>query len=176
MAYSPYTGAGDVAHGSTDSGNPMKAGGKGSNALPTRVSNGQRTNLITDLWGRLLVSHIDPDMQVWKSFNAATQQTGADVWSPASGKKIAVTYLVVASYGTTTGKVVLWFGDTGDTTYSEGTDQVLWKGSFAPNANSKPGSIVAIPMSVFCTAADREIHITTDAAISIDVSVYGYEW
>ena len=35
---------GDVAAGVTDSGNPVKVGGYGSNAAPTAVSNGQRVN------------------------------------------------------------------------------------------------------------------------------------
>jgi hypothetical protein len=98
------------------------------------------------------------------------------VWSPASGKKIAVTYLAVSSYDTTGARVILWFGDNADTTYTAGTDQVLWAGSFAPSATSKPGLVISFATPVFCTTADRELHLTTDAAIDLDITVYGYEW
>src|SRR4030095_245382 len=37
--------AGDVAHDTGDSGNPVKVGGKAANALPTAVANNDRTNL-----------------------------------------------------------------------------------------------------------------------------------
>lgn len=168
--------AGDTAHDSADSGNPVKVGAKAANALPTAVANGDRANAIADLFGRILTAHIDPAMQVHKVVNVTTQQTGSDVWSPASGKKIAVTSVVIGSYGTTAGRVILWFGDNADTTYSAGTDQVLVAASFAPSASAKPGLVYTPAVPVFCTTADRELHLTTDAAISLDITVEGYEW
>lgn len=168
--------AGDVAHGSSDSGNPVKVGSEARSSLPTVVSSGQRADAISDLWGRLLVGHIDPAMQTHINKNYTTSQTGTDVWDPASGKKIAVTSLCVSSYGTTAGRVILWFGDNADTTFTQDTDQVLWAGSFAPSANSKPGVALSFNTPVFCTTADRELHITTDANISLDITIEGYEW
>ncbi len=168
--------AGDVAHGTTDGGNPVKIGLKAANAFPTAESNGDRVNGVGDLWGRQLTAHIDPAMFVSKSFNATTQQTGADVWTPASGKKIAVTSVVIGTYGTTAGRVILWFGDNADTTYTAGTDQLLLAFSTAPSSTSKPGLVFTPASPVFCTTADRELHITTDTGVSIDVAVHGYEW
>lgn len=168
--------AGDVAHDGGDSGNPVKTGSKAASSLPTAVSSGDRTNDISDLWGRKLIAHIDPAMQTWKSFNATSAQTGIDVWSPTSGKRIAVTSFQVSVYATTACRVILWFGDNADTTYTEGTDQALFKGSFAPSSSSKPGALPPLLTPAFCTTADRELHITTDAACSVDVVVYGYEF
>jgi hypothetical protein len=168
--------AGDIAHDAADSGNPVKVGAKAANALPTAVANNDRTNNISDLWGRQLTSHIDPAMQVNKAFNATTTQTGTDVWSPTSGKKIAVTSVVIGTYGTTAARLILWFGDNADTTYSAGTDQLLLAASFAPSATSKPGLVFTPAVPVFCTTADRELHCTTDAGISVDIAVSGYEW
>lgn len=167
---------GGVAHDAGDSGNPLKVGGKAANALPTAVANADRTDAIFDLFGRQLIAHLDPAMQANRSFNATSTQTGTDVWDPAGGKRIAVTTLIIGTYGTTAARVILWFGDNADTTYTEGTDQALFKASFAPSATAKPGAIVNFDPPAFCTTADRELHITTDAAISIDVTVYGYEW
>jgi len=168
--------AGDVAHDTADSGNPVKVGFKAVNALPTAVAANDRANAISDLWGRQLVSHIDPAQQVVRSFNATTTQTGTDVWDPTASTKIAITSIVIGSYGTTAARVILWFGDNADTTYTAGTDQLVLAASFAPSATVKPGLVFTPAFPIFCTTVNRELHITTDAGISIDVSVYGYEW
>lgn len=168
--------AGDVAHDGLDSGNPVKVGFKAANALPTAVSNADRSNGVSDLFGRQLTAHIDPAMFVSKSFNATSTQAGTDVWTPAAGKRIAVTSVVIGTYGTTAGRVILWFGDNADTTYTAGTDQLLLAFSTAPSATSKPGLVFTPNTPVFCTTADRELHITTDAAVSIDIAVHGYEY
>lgn len=167
---------GGTPHDSVDSGNPVKIGFKALSALPTATATADRANGISDLWGRQLVSHIDPAMQAWKSFNAISQQTGTDVWTPAGGKKIAITHILIGTYGTTAGRLILWFGANADTTYSEGTDQAIFKGSFAPGTNSKPGAVISFATPVFAVTADHEVHCTTDAALSIDITLMGYEF
>ena len=169
---------GTVAHDAADSGDPVKVGFKAVNALPTAVANGDRANGLADLFGRMLVAGLDPAMQVSKTVNVTTTQTGTDVWSPASGKRIAVTDITISAYGTTAGRVILWFGDNADTTYTAGTDQVLETASFAPSATVKSGlaKVYGALNPVFCTTADRELHLTTDAAMSLDITLRGYEW
>lgn len=166
---------GGTPHDSVDSGNPIKVGFKAASALPTAVASADRANGISDLFGRQLVSHIDPAMQIHKSFNATTQQTGSDVWTPTAGKKIVVTSVIVGTYGTTSGRLILWFGANADTTYSEGTDQVLLKASFAPSTTTQPGLVYCPPVPIFANTADHEIHCTTDAAMSLDITLVGYE-
>jgi hypothetical protein len=166
----------DVDHDAVDAGRPTKIGGKARTTLPAAVAANDRTDASFDTMGRQLVSHIDPAAQVWKSANYTSQQTGSTIWDPTSGKRIAITHLQVDSYGTVGGRIFLWFGDNADTTYTAGTDQPLFVGSHAPSTTSKPGALPPIPHPIFCTTADRELHITTDAGISLDVVVYGYEW
>jgi hypothetical protein len=113
--------------------------------------------------------------QVWKSYNTTTTATGAAIWTPGSGKKIAITHLTIGTYGTTAGRVILWFGGSADTTYSEGTDQPVFKGSFAPSASGTPGAILQPDTPIIAQTADHLLRITTDAAMSVDVVVYGYE-
>ena len=168
--------AGDVAHDTADSGNPVKIGFQAETTLPTAVANGDRTNGTADQFGRQLVTHISPGMQTWKSGNYTTTQTGVALWTPAAGKTVAVTYLAVSSYATTAGRVIVWFGASADTTYTAGTDQLVWAGSFAPSANSKPGAILTFNTPVFSANVDYVLRVTTDANISLDVSVYGYEF
>jgi hypothetical protein len=166
---------GNIAHDLADSGNPLKIGFRAEAALPTAVATDDRVNGIADVFGRQLVAHTDAGMQVWKSANYTTQQTGASIWTPSSGKKIAITYLAVSSYATTAARVIIWFGASADTTYTAGTDQLVWAGSFAPSANSRPGAIISLPYGISAVTADHQLRITTDAAISLDLTIYGYE-
>jgi hypothetical protein len=166
---------GNVAHDTADAGNPVKIGFQAETALPTAVANGDRVNGVADVFGRQLVNHIDAGMQVWKGANYTTQQTGTSMWTPSSTKKVVITYLSVASYATTAARVIIWFGAAGDTTYTAGTDQLVWAGSFAPSANAKPGAIISLPYGISAVTADHQLRITTDAAISLDITIYGYE-
>ena len=47
---------GNVAHGATDAGNPVKVGGKYFQATPTPVTNGQRVDAWFDAFGRQMVA------------------------------------------------------------------------------------------------------------------------
>lgn len=170
---------GGTAHDAVDSGNPVKVGAKAANALPTAVANNDRTHNISDLWGRVLTTHIDPGMQVAitkTAFNATTTQTGAAMWTPASGKRIAITSLVIGTYGTTAARVIIWIGASGDTTYTAGTDHAVVIASFAPSATVKPGLVFTPAVPIFSATADHVLKITTDAGISIDVTWSGYEF
>lgn len=166
---------GNVANDAPDTGNPVKIGFRAESALPTPVATDDRVNGIADVFGRQLIGTIDSAMQVWRSANYTTQQTGTAMWIPTATKKVVVTYLSIASYATTAARVIVWFGASGDTTYTAGTDQLVWAGSFAPSANARPGAIISLPFGIFAATADHQLRITTDAAISLDVAIYGYE-
>lgn len=171
------TSAGDIAHDAGDSGNPVKIGAKAiTTALPTAVSAADRANAISDEYGRVLVGHIAPGMQVHSNKTYTSQQTGTDVIDPGASKKIAVTSVVIGAYGTTAGRIILWFGDNADTTFTQDTDQVLMAVSYAPSSTSKPGTVYALNVPVFCNTADRELHVTSDAAVSFDLTVESYEY
>lgn len=121
-------------------------------------------------------SEIPTAAQVWKSFNATSAQTGAAIWTPASGNKIAIRYCQIGSYGTTAARVIIWAGTSGDTSYTEGTDQAVFKGSFAPSTTGTPGAILQPSKVIFVNTANNVLKVTTDAAISIDIVCYGYEF
>lgn len=166
----------DVAHDAADSGNPVKIGGKARTSVPTAVANADRTDSSFDPYGRILVGHIAPEWAVHKNKTYTSQQTGSTIWDPTAGKKIAVTSVVLGTYGTTSGRIIVWFGDNADTAFTQDTDQVLVAASFAPSTSSKPGLIYTPASPVFCTTADRELHVTSDAAISFDLTIEGYEF
>lgn len=170
------TPGGNVAHDAADSGNPVKMGAKASSGLPAEVSSADRVDLATDLNSRLLMAHITPAMQVKYPFRYTSAQTGTNLWDPTSGKRIAITHIILGSGATTAGRLILWFGANGDTTYTAGTDQLIFDLTFTPSASATPGAVLAFPVPIFCTTADYEVHVTTDAGLTIGGVVYGYEW
>ena len=164
----------DVAHDAADSGNPVKIGTKAASALPAAVATDDRANAISDLFGRLLTSHIDPAMQVWRSLNyTSAQTTPVNVWDPAAGKRIAITSVVVGSYGTTQGRFLLYF-DTTTGGYTAGTDQLVIGATLSPSSSATPGIVFTPPVPVVGTA-DYNLYVYTSAALSIDIAIHGYE-
>jgi hypothetical protein len=55
-----FTSAGDVAHDSADSGNPVKVGGVGRTTNPTAVADGDRANLYLDDLGKPVIYPFAP--------------------------------------------------------------------------------------------------------------------
>jgi hypothetical protein len=117
-----------------------------------------------------------PAQQGWKQVEATAAQAGTAIWTPASTKKIAITSLIIATGGTTAGVVTVWFGASGDTVYTQGTDQVVFRGEFAPSTTSRPGAIITYNTPVFAVTADHVLRYTTTTAMTIYITVYGFEF
>lgn len=110
-----------------------------------------------------------------KVVQTTTTQTGSDVWTPASGKKICITSYQIQAGGTTAGTIQVWFGANADTTYTRGTDLAIFDGEFAPSATLKPGVVQSGCWP--SQTADHEVHLTTSAAINpLTVNLWGYEY
>lgn len=109
-----------------------------------------------------------------KTAQYTTAQTGAALWTPASGKKLVIISYQIQVGGTTAGTMQLWFGASADTTYTRGTDLAIFDGEFAPSATNKPG---VVQSGVWlASAVDHVLRVTTSAAINpITVTVWGYE-
>lgn len=105
-----------------------------------------------------------------------TTQTGTALWTPATGKQVIVTSYQIQVGGTTAGTMQLWFGDSGDTTYTRGTDRAIFDGEFAPSATLKPGVVQNSPPHGWKGNADQVLRVTDSAAINpLTVNVWGYE-
>jgi hypothetical protein len=117
---------------------------------------------------------IRANVSVNKTVTQTSAQTGLAVWTPAAGKAVVITSLQIQSYGVTAGTAIVWFGGSGDTAYSRGTDFAIFDGEFAPTATNKPGVYVTFPTPIRGTA-DFVLRLTTTNAQSITVSVWGYE-
>ena len=109
-----------------------------------------------------------------KTAQYTSQQTGVALWTPASGKKIVAVSYQIQVGGTTAGDVQLWFGASGDTTYTRGTDLAVFDGEFAPSATLKPGVVHTGWWK--SSTNDHILRVTTSAAINpITVTVWGFE-
>jgi hypothetical protein len=113
-------------------------------------------------------------VSVNKNATYAAAQTGTALWTPAAGKAVVVTSVQIQSFGTTAGTAICWFGGSGDTTFTRGTDAAVFDGEFAPSATNKPGVIITFPTPVRGTA-DFVLRVTTTNAQSIIFNVWGYE-
>lgn len=109
-----------------------------------------------------------------KTAQYTTTQTGVALWTPASGKRIVITSYQIQVAGTVAGDVQLWFGASGDTAYTRGTDLAIFDGTFKPSATSAPG---VVQTGVWLAdAVDRVLRVTGSAAINpLTVTVWGYE-
>jgi hypothetical protein len=172
--------SGNKAHGAIDSttDSPVKIGafGHAGSYMDGAVSNGDRTHLRADRFGRLYSAHIDPNQFGWKAATYTTTQTGTSLWAPHDPLyRIAVTHVLVSIFGTTAGRLTLWFGASADTTYTEGTDQVIVDLDFVPSATIQYQVPIMFPHPVFSAVADDDrVKVTTSANLSVRLSVGGY--
>jgi hypothetical protein len=104
-----------------------------------------------------------------------TTQTGVTLWTPTAGRKFVISDLTISTGGTTAGIVTVWQGAAGDTTYTAGTDPVLFRGEFAPSATAKPGVVKSLTVPFVSSTTDHHLKVTTSAAMTLYIQVNGYE-
>jgi hypothetical protein len=170
----PWSVGGNVANDAADSGNPVKVGGRAITAWGTAITAADRSDFITDLYNRQIITFRPAELQ--KSFAPAqftTQQTSTMIWTPTSGKRIVVTSVIISTTGTTAGKITLYFG-TG--AYTPGTTQPVAVINFVPSATSNPGAIVALSDHVAALNVTTDLlKVTSSAAVTFDLTIHGYE-
>src|SRR5207237_3720237 len=114
--------AGDVAHDGVDSGNPVKVGGKAVSAEPSAVSAADRTNFITDLVGKLIISpYANPENFVSGAITTAMTGTTSTslIAAPAAGLRNYITQITVSNSHATVGTdVIIQDGSGGATLYT----------------------------------------------------------
>jgi hypothetical protein len=120
--------AGDIAAGSSDSGNPVKIGLKAAAASPTTLTAGQRANVLGDLWGRVYVrTGIQaPVASTWTQVhipNSATQATKSQASGGGNVRNVCTGFTVTFLAGSTAPSaatpltVAVIDGASGGTTY-----------------------------------------------------------
>lgn len=172
----------DSAVGATDTGVAALAKRLDTPATLTPASGDYVPLQVNSVGAQFVVSipHLglngDPFTYTWKRHTASTAQTGTAIWTPGGGKKVVVTLVQIGVGGTTAGTLTLWFGASGDTTYTAGTDQPIFEHEFAPSATLKPGVIIGNGTGIVgMGAADEILRITTTNSLTQTIVVHGYE-
>ncbi len=160
--------AGDVAHDSADSGNPVKIGAKAVSAEPAVVTANDRVNLIADLVGKLIVlPYSNPENFVSGAITTAMTGTTSTslIAAPASGLRNYITQITVSCAHATQGTDVIIQDGSGGTTLYTIPAAALYGGATVtfPVPLRQPTTATAI----FCA------NVTT--ASSTKVSASGYK-
>lgn len=160
--------AGDVAHDSADSGNPVKIGGKAVSSEPTAVANADRANLITDLVGKLItLPYANPENFVSGAITTAMTGTTSTslVAAPGSGLRNYITTIIVSNAHATVGTDIVIQDGSGGTTLLT-----------IPAAAVYGGAVINLPVPLRQPTTNTAIYcanVTTGA--STKVSAVGYK-
>lgn len=159
---------GAVAHDGVDTGNPQKIGGKATNVEPAAVSaTGDRTNLITDMVGKLIVlPYANPENFVSGAITSAMTGTTSTslIAAPASGLRNYITQITVSNAHATVGTdIAIQDGNGGATLYT------------IPAAAVYGGAVVTFPTPLRQTSTATAIfcaNVTTGASTKVSASGY----
>lgn len=163
--------------------NPLLTGGRASDAVVTPVSadNDSVAFWVSRRGAQFIaeVPHIALDGTPFTLVNKAVQlggsQVGTTVWTPAGGKKIAILSYDFTLAGTGAADVALWFGASGDATFSVGTDYSVLYANMVPSATISPG--VSRSGVWLAPTADYVLHYTMGSGLNNSyISVWGYEF
>ena len=170
--------SGPGAAASPTVGNPVRIGGRASNAIPTDVgADGDTTEFWTNRNGAPIgaqAPHVGLNGDPWSLVHEAAQYTGTQtstvLVAGGGSEKLVVTKVQIQVGGTTAGTLQLYFG-TG--AFARGTNRAIFDGEFAPSATLKPGVVMDGPFIAGTNGDD--LMVTTSAAINpLTINVWYY--
>ncbi|WP_142249751.1 hypothetical protein [Bradyrhizobium sp. UNPF46] len=158
------TPVGNVAHDGADSGAPIKVGGRARSSEVSAVSSDDRSDLITDLVGKLIVlPYANPENFLNGTTSAITDTTSTTaIGAQGAGIRIYVTSVIVTNSHATVGTFVKILDDT----------TIIWEGYAASLGG---GFTQSFPVPLRGTAnKDIKIQCVTTGA-NVIASVAGYK-
>ena len=153
--------AGDVAHGGTDAGSPVKIGMRAETTYITAVADAQRVDAIADVYGVQRVRADHP--RAWSlHYDGSTAQTDLTVQAaPGSGLSVYITDIVVSTGAATAMNIF----------FEESTTKIL--GPYYLEAVAGRGLAIHFSTPKKCTAATA-VTVTTSASIAQCIDVMGF--
>lgn len=162
------TATGSIAHDGADSGNPVKVGGRAVNAEIAAVANNDRSDLLTDLVGKLIVlPYANPENFVSGAITSAMTGTTSTslIAAPAAGLRNYITTIIVSNAHASVGTDVIIQDGSGGTTLLT-----------IPAASIYGGAVITLPTPLRQPTTATAIYcanVTTGA--STKVSAVGYK-
>ncbi|HEX5016500.1 MAG TPA: hypothetical protein VFX15_02815 [Actinomycetes bacterium] len=122
---------------------------------------------------RLPVPHASIGTPLSIGLATSSTQTSANLVAGTGGQRIYVTHLTIATAGTTSGRVSIYWG-TG--AFTAGTSPTLFDGEFKPSSTREAGVALVFPFPVGgASATGDNLRITTSAAMTIYVTGQCYK-
>jgi hypothetical protein len=110
-----------------------------------------------------------------KYLRVTAASTGVDLWDPGAGNKIGVRWLYVKWSGALACRITIWQGANADTTFTDGTDRVLFDADLVANDEGGAFLVWAPDAPWETTVDDEELHLTTSANKIVSITCGGYE-
>jgi len=98
---------GSVANGATDSGNPVKVGGKAYTASPTAVTNAQRSDFITDKVGKQVVVQSIRDLKGDQATTITSSTTETTIVTAVASTFLDLYGLIITNTSATATEVII---------------------------------------------------------------------
>lgn len=159
--------AGNVAHDGADSGNPVKVGARAINAEIAAVANNDRSDLLTDLVGKLItLPYANPENFVSGCISSAMTGTTSTslIGAPASGLRNYITQITVScSHATQGTDILIQDGNGGTTLY------------VIPAAAVYGGAVLTFPVPLRQPTTATAIYcanVTTGSSTKVSASGY----
>lgn len=159
--------AGTIDHDTADDGSPVKVGGRARSSEITPVANNDRTDLLTDLVGKLItLPYANPENFVSGAITSAMTGTTSTslIAAPASGLRNYITQITVSNaHGTVGTDVVIQDGSGGTTLYT------------IPAAALYGGAVLTFPVPLRQPTTATAIYcanVTTGASTKVSASGY----
>lgn len=153
---------GTVAHDGADSGNPIKTGARARTALPAAVAQDDRTDNVSDKFGRQLETTAPLDQRVSGSIDITGTETTDVIAAPGASIALVITDIEVVNGDATVGTWVEIFDDA----------TKKWKG-FAGALGG--GFSQSNPDGLFVCTANKAVRakcVTTSSESAVNISGY----
>lgn len=152
--------AGDVASGSSDSGNPIKVGGLAKTSNPTAVTDGQRVNALFDKLGKQVAVGAIRDLKGVTQTSVSNTTAETTIITAVASTFMDLYGLILANTGATTTKVTIKDATAGTTRAIIEVPTLETRGFMLSVDSAVPQAVVNNNWTVTCASATTALEVT----------------
>lgn len=152
--------SGDVANGSSDSGNPVKIGGVGKTANPTAVTDGQRVNALFDKLGKQVFVNSIRDLKLVQQTTITASTAETTVLTAVASTFLDVYGVIVTNTSATVTKVTFKDATSGTTRFVIEVPATETRGFMLTESAAVPQATVNNNWTATCGTSVSSVEIT----------------